>query len=68
MSVIESTTGHSRRREKNMARTLYIAIAIAVVCGIVAAIIAGKSSGALNPFSSDQSQQAAPDVGAPPGR
>jgi hypothetical protein len=66
MSVIESTTGHNRVKEKNIARLLYIVIVAAVIIGAVAAIMAGRNHNSLNPYTSDSPNQVAPDRGTAP--
>lgn len=66
MSVIQSTTGHNPVKEKSIARILYVCLAVAVVIGVAAAMLAGRNNASLDPKSSDSVQQVAPDAGVPP--
>ncbi len=52
MSISEVTTGHNLRQERNFARTLYIAIIVAVLIGAVVFFIAGQKD-SLNPKTLD---------------
>lgn len=60
MSIIDTTTGHSPRAEKKVARILYISIGVAVAAVLALAIVLGGGSNSLNPFRSDNPAQEAP--------
>lgn len=65
MSLIQSTTGHSPEKEKSIARILFALIFAAALIGGFIAYIAGKNDRGLNPFHSDNVNQAAPDAVSP---
>jgi hypothetical protein len=61
MSIIDTTTGHSPKAEKKIARILFICIGVAVVAVLALSLIVGQGSSSLNPFkSSDPANKEAP--------
>lgn len=52
MSIIDTTTGHSPKSERRVARILYVCIGVAVVAVIALILIVGQGSRSLNPFKS----------------
>lgn len=60
MSIIDTTTGHSPKAERSVARILYVCIAIAVVAGLALFFVVGQGSNSLSPFKSDSPTQEAP--------
>lgn len=63
MSVIDSTTGHSPREERKVAKLLYFALAGAVILGFLAAMMMSQHR-KLNPTYSQPSSQMAPTAPA----
>lgn len=62
MTVLDN--GHSRSQEKNVARSLYISIIVAVVFGMILFFWMGQTP-ALDPYTSRpsvQSEQTTPDA------
>lgn len=60
MSIIDTTTGHSPKAERKVARILYICIGVAVVAILALVIVMGQGNRSLNPFESDNPAQEAP--------
>jgi hypothetical protein len=70
MSVMDTTTRHNPRQERDFARILYMAIAAAVLLGMVFFIIIGGSK-SLNPLDDRRAEApvaspVAPDTTAKP--
>ena len=55
MSIIDTTTGHSPKSERRVARVLYVSIAVAVVAVLALIFIVGQDN-TLNPFKSKNPQ------------
>ncbi|KYG66419.1 hypothetical protein AZI86_05050 [Bdellovibrio bacteriovorus] len=60
MSIIDTTTGHSPKAEKKVARILYVCIGVAVVAVLALVLIVGGGSNSLNPYKTDNPAQEAP--------
>ena len=60
MSIIDTTTGHSPKAERNVARILYVSIGVAILAVLTLALVIGGGSESLNPFKSDNPAQEAP--------
>lgn len=60
MSIIDTTTGHSPKAERNVARILYVCIGVAIVAVLALVFVVGTGSNSLNPFKSDNPAQEAP--------
>lgn len=52
MSIIESTTGHSRKKERKVAKILFLCIGIAVILGLLFSLLAGGDK-SLSPLKSE---------------
>ena len=61
MATISSTTGHNPRGERKVAGILYIAIAVAVVVGLVVFFMASRHQ-ELDPYKADRVESTAPDA------
>lgn len=60
MSIIDTTTGHSPKAERKVARILYVCIGIAIVAMLALFIVVGQGDRSLNPTKSDNPAQEAP--------
>lgn len=60
MSIIDTTTGHSPKSERKMARILYVSIGVAIVAILAMIFIIGPQNSSLSPFKSDDPTKEAP--------
>jgi Na+/proline symporter len=60
---INATTGHSLKKERKVARKLYLALAIAAVVGLIFFIMIGSNQLSLNPTQTVQPTEQAPAPG-----
>lgn len=60
MSIIDTTTGHSPKSERRVARVLYATIVIAVVAILALIFIVGGQQDSFSPFKSDDPMREAP--------
>ena len=61
MSIIEATTGHSLRKEKQIAKSLYISIVAAVLVGMAIAFFIGQNK-FIKPDRADSLNPVAPEA------
>lgn len=59
MNMIDATTGHSRREERNVAKLLYIAILAAILVGMAFFFLLGQKK-TLNPMIQERTTETAP--------
>ena len=64
MSIVTSTTGHSAKGERHIARILYAAIVVAVLAGLAFFFLVGQKDN-LSPMKTDDPSKSAPAASQP---